>query len=399
MSDDHAFSDLQDLSSSTSARGEDEPQSQNPIFDYARALVFQQQPPPSTHNHLHTDSHSDSDSSNNNPDTHDISQLIQTQSTKLSLSQKRDELITQRSQLSNEIDELRSKLRTLRQQQIYKTRQAQLKTLLDQNNQENITSLGIIKQRGDNDDKVWKKFNVSPSLDWNQRLEYVKMFIPYLELEQLYTMNYYDREDRLIRSIEFVVVSPLLFKIGIRILIKCEDNSLMKIEIKEGELVGVALVAPDFHRVLMRNYIPGRKIDCIMFGFNSVSNLLQRRISIMYKLIRMFRRFIQDERFEELLRDEEMSDQIRLFSILKSIERLELVIQGYKFILVWKVIFQDIITAISESQIRLFVTDMNNNQCDQLNYINEMFNNLIVQYGVINSLQTILKNVFPTTVI
>ncbi|RLV95782.1 hypothetical protein JA1_000757 [Spathaspora sp. JA1] len=323
-------------------------------------------------------------------------ELIKLQGSKIELIESRDSLVKQRSELNSQVEDLRLRLRMLKERQASLANEKRMNELLSENSSEYHRSINTNNQQ--QQDFILNILNVYPSSDWDKRLDQLRMFNPYLELESLDTSNYYDETNHMIRMVQFTVVSPLLFKIPLRLDIECARDSVVKIEVGKlptPPMLTISLLSPSLANVLIKNYIPNNKINLIMYGVNSLSKLVHKRISTMYKLIRKFKDLINDRIIlQDLLTEQECDDNLKLFAIMKSLDRVQFNINNqFKVIMTWKIVLRDTITATCESQINIYITDWQNQHNSKFKSADELFQKLIEKYGINNALEIVFKNI------
>ena len=317
--------------------------------------------------------------------------LIQLQSLKIQLSEKRDELIKSRTLSNNELNDLRVRHHQLTQELSKTRKETNINNLLDSNTKQYIKNLEVKNLQ--NDDYILNNLNVLPSTDWDLRLSYIKRFVPYLEIDKIKTFNECDTEggNTMLRIIEFQLILPLIFQTNFKLSVDCENDSLKGIEIDD--LFKISMLSNSFYQVVIKNYIPNKKISPLMFGLNSFSKLLHKRMSIINKLVKHFQSNLYNlEKYQDLL---DTSDNKKLFAILQTLDQIELTFQEndrqFKIILNWEIVLGDPLTGTCNSRIKLYLIDILDNTTKNLS---QVFQNLLLQYDIVTSLTTIIKTIF-----
>ncbi|EGW33208.1 uncharacterized protein SPAPADRAFT_60537 [Spathaspora passalidarum NRRL Y-27907] len=328
-------------------------------------------------------------------------ELIKLQGSKIELIEQRDNLVKQRSEINSKVEDARLRLRFLKERQTRNAARKRMDELLKENTHEYHRAINT--RNREQEDYVSKSLNVYPSTDWDKRLDQLRMFTPHLELEKLDTANYYNDDNRMMRTIQYTVVSPLLFKIPLRVDVDYADDSVVNIQFGKLDtppMLIITSLSPSLAKALLQNYIPNKKINLVMYSLNSLSILVHRRISTMYKIIRKYRSLINDQSIlRDLLAEQECDDNLTLFAIMKSLDRIQLEINNkHKVTLTWSIILKDTITGNCNSQLNLYVTDVHNKHHENYHSLNEAFQNLVKQYGVQKALENLLKNAFGYTV-
>ena len=318
--------------------------------------------------------------------------LIELQTQKIELLEKRDQLVKSRASLYNEVNDLRVKLHDLTKEATSNSNQQQMEKLLDSNTKSYIENLELKNLK--NDDYILNNLNVLPSTDWNLRLEYIKKFVPFLEIDNINTFNEYQNE-QMKRIIEFKLILPLIFKLNIKLFINCDNDILDKIEVLD--CFKLSLISSSFTQVLTKNYIPNKKINNLMYALNSFSKLLHTRISIIHKLLKEFKDNLYDTtKYHDLLLDT-ITDNKRKYAILQNIDEVELKFhineKPFRLVLNWRIVMGDVIIGTCQSLISLYVIDDSGDGNNSRN-LSQIYQTLLSQYDVITSLRIIIKNIF-----
>lgn len=219
-----------------------------------------------------------------------VEELIALQEEKSTLTEKKDDLIEKREDIKDEIEQLRLKTKTLLDQR--KQRQAQRKLDVLENdkatrkgNEETYTTPAVDISSENSDDKdILRRLNVLPSDDWDDRLKFSKMFYEYITLKNA-TVG---EGNEGTREISFTVTSKN-FTVFIRILIEKADNSLVSISLpNNNELTTISLLSQSFYTVLVKNYVPQVKINLLIYSFNSLAELVSKRLQVMRDLVKLY---------------------------------------------------------------------------------------------------------------
>lgn len=338
----------------------------------------------------------DNDNGEHGPEMNDeeqeLTELLNLRSRKLQLSEERSNLLKKRSSLKLAIEETRLKLTTHRLKKEDESTKIQLQELL-----ENNTNAYLQKESNSNiseQEKILKELNVLPSQDWEHRLTLVKKFFTGIEIDKVRTYNEFNDQNELERKIEYTVISPLLFRLKVSISVRAIDDSIHEINIDKQASISLSDISNSFYYVFKQNYIRGKKMDLIMYGLNSLSLLTHRRVSIFHKIIRQFRQFVDRNRFQELIAPEELNNKIKLFSILKSVDKIDLVVphneNEIKLCLVWEIELSHEWLGECESNIKLLLYHKDAHLGD----ISSLFLKLLSESGVMNALTIIFKTCF-----
>jgi central kinetochore subunit CTF19 len=302
------------------------------------------------------------------------------------LNDKRVSLLKQRQRLRNEIEELTVKIHGIKQKHHHHKTQNLLSEFLVKNTNDFVTINHDV-----NEDDALNKLDVSPSSDWTQRLQLVGKFYPYLTVENIATLNRLDGHspnNSLFRIIRYSLVSPLLFKVGVEIAIESRTDSISVINITQNN---IAQFSPSFSRILLTNYVPEKKIHLIMYGMNTLSKSIHKRVEMFYSLIRALPNNVDSTRFGDLTQTEELSDEITLFAMLKSVDTLTFTFTKdthlVELTLHWEIVLSNTVTGECERNLSLSMTKEN-----RLIDCKSLFIDLTRSYGLMNALKIILKN-------
>ncbi|ODV77256.1 uncharacterized protein CANTADRAFT_7743 [Suhomyces tanzawaensis NRRL Y-17324] len=340
--------------------------------------------------------------------------LLKQQSVKLALVGERNELLKERANLRSSVDDLRVKMKYLQDLKQKQSTQKKREDLLTENARGIVTKTAIPSLQNDNDDdEILESLNVLPSSNWNHRLDLIKKFYPYIDVLKIASSNYYDEDGRLVRTIEFVLVSPLLFRIPFKLLIDARTEAIFDIQLPEKKnhltnhfkksktilqsLTTLTMLSHSFSQVFIKDYLPACKINLAMYGLSSLSKILHKRISVIYKLVRKYASHIKDDqRLNPLLQKDELTDNVKLFSILKLLDNVTLTMKKgddiFTLSLHWDIVLNDPVTGECESQLSLGVFQQDGKQV--FPSINELFIKLIKEYGVVIGITFLIEKTF-----
>lgn len=350
-----------------------------------------------------------------------VEKLLEQQSLKLSLNSERNALIKKRATLKDSIEEMKDRLKILKEKHQTNVFDEKMEKYLEDNNEathnpqelevhqykgditlENLLSQKRLQeglQNNENDSLIISNLNVLPSNNWEERLHLVKRFYPHLEIAHAKTTTSYDDTEKLIRTISYSVTAACLFALSLRVAINAANESIAHIllqEDKPNQLTTLHLLSPALHKVVLQNYLPGRKIDLLMYTLSDFSVLLHRRISTIYKIIRLYRDNVPDTTLSELCHTEEISNTVKVFSILKSVNSIHIEIPKdstvYRVSLLWNIIVADVVTGTCSSSFELFIARKADNHLYES--ANPLFQKLVAEYGVFAGLTLIIKNTF-----
>lgn len=345
-------------------------------------------------------------STRSNTATPDVQVLLNKQSEKLELKGKLDELIKQRLNVKSSINEVAGKLKTLKDSQHKSDVNNRLNEYLENSNQNYIESQsrkqiepsreatpGLNLENGSTVNII-NELNVLPSNNWDDRIDNIRKFYPYVDLEKIKPFTTYNQDGIFLRGISFTVVCPLFFKLNVEVRINSLKDSIESISVNQTQLVTLRLISPSVSQAIGQ-FVQQGEIDLFMYALNSLSIVAHERTSLLFKIIKKYRSYIEDEKFKNLIEDESLSNN-RIFAIMKSVNQINLVIDKnnelYHIKLYWDIKLNDLVTGNCKSSLKLLMIRQSDNT--KLKNVNNLFQNLIKEYGIFSGLDTLLKSIF-----
>ncbi|CUM68207.1 uncharacterized protein PRCAT00005927001 [Priceomyces carsonii] len=320
-------------------------------------------------------------------------ELLSRQNMKLSLVNERDSLLRERTHLKTKIDELVVKVQYMKDMRSKEFEKSKLKDLLEESDLKSATNEDL-RGPSDEQDVIIENLHVLPSNNWLERIRMVKLFQKHIEIDKIKTTNYYDSNSKLRRAIEFLVISPLLFKLSIKVAVDTKDESLTEIIINQRMFNSIGILSSSFATVLYKDYVPKLKLNLIMFGLNSLSQLLHVRANCMLTIIKTFSHLIEGERFSEIILFENMNNKLKVMARLKSLDQIVFTfsksLKTYRITLFWDIVLTEVKIAECGSKITLTITD----GTKFLPEAGSLFSNLLEQHSVMDSLCMVLGNIF-----
>lgn len=347
----------------------------------------------------------------------DLEKLLGQQSMKIDLSNERNDLLKKRSTLKTSVDELRIKVKHLQSLNERQNQKARLGKLLEKNDarflEKQRPKTDSAPETQEDNDYILKNLHVLPSNDWIKRLDLVKKFYTYMEIEKAELMTSYDdKSGALIRTIKFIARSPFLFILPITVMINSTDESIIQIKIpnandKDGIITSFLLLSPSFTRTFIQNYILCKKLDLVMYSLNSLSIALHKRISAFYKIIRNFRQYVSSGSYiDDLLKDQDTENQNVVFAILKTVDNINFNVPidekpncQFKMTLLWEIILPNSINGDCKGDVKIFLEEYKLQEDGQtssrvIEGANSLFLRLSKEYGIFNAVCILFNNVF-----
>ncbi|KAI5954049.1 hypothetical protein CANMA_004888 [Candida margitis] len=225
---------------------------------------------------------------------------------KQELVDEKQRLLKIKAEKLNQIETLQTRVEQLSKVQKETNIKNQLNELLEKSQVEFYKRLQSRNQQ--QQDYMLQHLNVLPSADWDQRLSLAKKFIPFLDIDKLKTYNEYF-DDKLIRVFEFTILSPLVLNLRLKLDINTSDDSVFQISVVTN-LTTLHMLSSSFARALVDDYTPNGKINCIMYGLNSLTRLIQKRTKIWHQLVIKYKSLIQNDRLANI--SAQVSDYTKL---------------------------------------------------------------------------------------
>ncbi|CCG21451.1 hypothetical protein CORT_0A10650 [Candida orthopsilosis Co 90-125] len=304
---------------------------------------------------------------------------------KQELIEEKQRLLKIKADKLNRIETLQTRVEQLSKLQQESNVKTQLNELLQKSQVEFYKNLRTRNQKQEK--YMLQHLNVLPSPDWDLRLSLAKQFIPFLDIDKLKTYNEYV-DDKLVRVFQFTILSPLVLNLTLKLEINTSNDSVYQMLVMTN-LKTLRMLSSSFTTALINDYIPNGKINCVMYGLNSLTKLIQKRTRIWHQLIVKHKSLIASDRLVNI--PDEVSDYKKLYANLKSVESIDLIINNYKVSLYWSITNNDHLTGSCQSDLQLYITQ---NGTTTLKNAGSLFTSLVPRYGIINSLEIILCNVF-----
>lgn len=329
--------------------------------------------------------------------------LLKKQALKVNLYNERNTLVAQRAQLLMKINEKKRRAKILADERAQIVVDRTLEALIHQNDSQFGPGVKTLKQplNGEHDDAkaLQKQLDVSPSEDWVKRLEYIRMFYKDVDIITA-SVTTTIRSERMVRVYTFVVISPGVFKVPVSLVVDSMDNRVLEISFesktKRSALRHLGVLCPTFHRLLLDQYIPQTRLDSIMYGLNSLSLHLNKRIDFFLKIIPLFTQYlIPTHALEDFLKDS--GGKARLF--LRSVDKLEFLIprsaeyNEQKLTVHWDIVLHDLVGSDCEAAIAV---DLGSS--GMIKDVTFIYMELMEKTGVVEGLRTLFSLLFSINV-
>lgn len=334
-----------------------------------------------------------------------VQELLSRQSEKLRLTNSLNELIVKRKYLKESIEDMAEKIKFIKNSQRKLDIHTKIDQLIEDSNKDYIdlqnkneeSTQVIPSEHYDNDeDYISKNLNVLPSNNWNERLNLIKHFYPYLDIEAVKTYNNHHNHENLLRNISFTISCPFIFRLLMIVKVNPTSDSIIEVLLDNDQLTTIRLISPSYHQVLTNNYIRTKKLDLILYSLNSLSILVHKKITILYSLIQKFIDFIDDPKFENIVNSKEPTNNFKVFSLLRSLDSLTLVIDKnqdrYHVRIHWNILLNDFVLGKCETKLNLAI--IRQSDLKPLNDVDYLFGGLVKDYGIIDGLVTLLNTTF-----
>lgn len=341
------------------------------------------------------------------------SHLIESQLLKVDLLKKKELLIEKRQELHDKIEKLKRGNRKLKETSQNLITEKTLEALIEQNNTEFATEFEkrLQKNKRSETDDSWaisKELMTEPSADWELRLKYIKRFLVHILF--LHAKVFTEIKDsKQLRIYSMYAYAEDLFKVPLTLMIDAGSLSIQSIKpaIYEKAILGqkklrsVAILSPQFHKILMEDYIPNKKIHCIVQGLNSLAVAVHERTKIMKDVISKFSKYIvPTHRLSETVVASiiNMSKQ-KILLTLKDVDTLKFEIPSsgshpsYVLTINWIILSNNQMTGQCGSVLSVVLEGEKN-----LQDITSIFMKLMKDSGVVGGLCILFKNLFDIPV-
>lgn len=341
-----------------------------------------------------------------------VETLLNQQSQKLQLIQERNELLKRRSKLLEEIEHSEKQIYGKRRESSMRDQNKQLDALLIENSKlHNETEYDNTEARTSNDDgHMLKDIHVLPSSNISARLKQAKRFFKDISIENIKSNTIYDEKSDIFKRTISYSVSTAFFRLPIAIVIDSRSDKVLQIDIpklsdKDGIIMNLMLLSKQYVDVLLKNYIPKKKIDLIMFSLGSLTTCLKQRSHEMRKVFEVFGNFINDKRVNNYISKDKNDDRITDIS-MRSKNSVTLLVPlkslneaYFKLDLIWVISVTDNILGVCGNELSLYITkEVNGVRKYDIKNGNSLFVGLVQEYGVVRSLKIMFKSVFEVEV-
>lgn len=339
-----------------------------------------------------------------------VETLLNQQSQKLQLIQERNELLKLRSKLLDEIEQSEKQIQGKRRESTMRNQKKQLDALLIQNSKlHNEEEYDNTETTTSNDDgRMLKDIHVLPSSNISARLKEAKRFYKDMSIENIKSNAIYDVKSNILKRTISYCVSTAFFRLPIAIVINSRSDKVMQIDIpnlsdKDGIIMNLMLLSKQYVEVLLKNYIPKKKIDLIMFSLGSFTACLKQRCHEMCKVFEIFGDFISDKRVKKYLSKDKNDDSIIAIrtknSVTLRVPSKTLIETYFKLDLIWEICVADNILGVCGNELALHITkEVNGVRKYDIKNSNSLFIGLVQEYGVIRSLKILFRSVFEIDV-
>lgn len=325
-------------------------------------------------------------------------------------------LLKKRSDYKNSIHDLKHKIKEKRKKKEKEFVDNELNNYLEKN--KHILSISddpFILHKNENVEL--NKIDVLPSENWDERIKYIYKMYPNIKVNDISISYFYHTKNILIRSVKFFLVSENLFKVPIQLLINSLKGNLIKINFFNTENNNVSsksfseiddlfYLSSSFTKVLISNFIPNKRIDKTMHGFNSLSNLIHKRSFTIYELVKKYYKYIKKPdlfMFCSTKKKTEYSPNI--FNQLKHVNNLNFQLvnkkqKTFEVCFFWNIELKNLVSAKCESKFNLciynkiFDSETGEIKTFSLNNVNFLFLESLKSYSLMDTFQIFFEKIF-----
>lgn len=265
--------------------------------------------------------------------------LLEKQTVKVGLLKQRSSLVSKRDHLLSEINARKRQAKKLNERKNQIIADRTLEALIQRNNSDfapDVVKKLRLHVSSEKDDSlsILNKLDVSPSDDWVKRLEYIGMFYYNVTITNASVKTVTEHES-MIRIYTFTIIAEQVFRFPITLRVDATGHSILNIDVSKsskrpsGPLRSISSLCPTFHKVLVDDYLPTKKLNLIMYGLNSLSAQVNKRVMLLLQIINKFKQYlIPTYSLQEFVTSPSgvTENQLKVTSTLKGIDKLEFLI-------------------------------------------------------------------------
>ncbi|CCE72734.1 Piso0_000328 [Millerozyma farinosa CBS 7064] len=341
-----------------------------------------------------------------------VETLLNQQSQKLQRIQERNELLKRRSKLLEEIENSEKQIHGKRRESSMRDQNKQLDALLIENSKLHTEAEYDYPEASNSSDDghMLKDIHVLPSSNISARLKQAKRFFNDISIENIRSSTIYDEKSDIFKRTISYSVSTVFFRLPIAIVIDSRSDKVLQIDIpelsdKDGIIMNLMLLSKQYVDILLKNYIPKKKIDLIMFSLGSLTTCLKQRCHEICKVFEVFGSFIKNKKVKTNI-SKEANDHLITDISMRSKNSVTLLVPSkssneayFKLDLIWEICVTDNILGVCGNELRLYITkEVNGVRQYDIKNGNSLFIGLVQEYGVIRSLKILFKSVFEIEV-
>lgn len=343
--------------------------------------------------------------------------LVEQQRLKLELIGRRNELSKSRTTLKENNETLKSRVNELEiaiSRQVQDTKLAGILAKNSDNFLKRHYKTEDSRKEAEDADLIVNNLNVLPSSNWSERIEMMKFFYDYLDVEDVSSRLFFDPgTNEYYRMVVFKATSSELFRLSMALKVRSYDESVDSISIQKNErdkqVLNLFMLSLSYTRTLMRNYLARNKIDLVIFSLNSCASVIHQRIGTFLALMKMFPTFTNPKRYLGEAIDKFNDVDENIVRLLKTRDTLEFNVESpkrsqFRFTvnLQWEVAVGDVVTGKCVSDVRLLIAREDINSAKEvstepshtMNSVTSLFLDLVKDYGVVHAVCIIFNNVF-----
>lgn len=313
----------------------------------------------------------------------EIHELIELQTRKCELTIKRNALAAKKASLSEELKIVKEKFTLFKEQRLKQETKKKMDFLLHQNGHE-VARLSEPDQAAS---FVLDNLEIISSQDWDLKRDLWKRMNPHVIIDRCF-MKKNPNKGNNNHSI-FITLSAT----GLPSLLLCVEVShelVSDLKVSNWNTASSLLqgISPSYRSTIELNYISQRKLDLLLYSYQSLAQLQKERIGAYSKILRKYACYISQPPSDA---DWESDAEKRLLCI--PYVQLTVPYEGKVYIvrLFWSLVIQNSICGEVTSCIGLKIFDA---EMRLFNDSSDAYLHFLEEYGVVKALDLILTNVF-----
>lgn len=312
----------------------------------------------------------------------EFDKLLELQTRKSELIQKRELLSLKKSQLTEETMALQTTLADYTHQKLQQETKKKLDFFLHQNDHESAKLSAPDHAAA----FVLENLDMLTPTDWTMRRKLLNKFHPNLSFSKVETSRC--PEDETAHFFTFKIAGYGVPQLTIRVRIK--DEAVIGISVLNWNNISSVLhkISPSLYNAIKDDYIPGKKLDLFIYTYGSLARVQHQRIRVFSEILEKHDLLVTTppKNFNWL------GDPMNVLLTLSYIEvAAKSYDKPYLLRLLWTPTLKTLSTGELKSNIRFSVL---NHDLKPVKTANDVFKSLVADYGVSQAFTCMVSNLF-----